>query len=192
MEENKRVIMAGIPGVGKTTLLKKLVGSFKDRGMKVSVNSFGTVMFDVAQENGVQSRDELRKLPLSEQQRLQRTAAEKLARLGDDIVVIDTHAFISTPEGYYPGLPAHVLEIIQPTSFISVSAKPEEIYNRRMNDATRSRDVITLTRIKKDLDVQAGMISSCAVITGTPIVFISNDQGRVDEAAADIMAALGV
>ena len=37
-------------------------------------------MFDVAKENGLTDRDELRKLSVSEQQRLQKIAAEKIAR----------------------------------------------------------------------------------------------------------------
>ena len=51
--------------------------------------------------------------------------------MNEDVVIIDTHAFISSSEGYYPGLPEHVLKIIQPTNFVSVSAKPEEIYNQK-------------------------------------------------------------
>ena len=190
MEENKRVIVVGIAGVGKTTLLKKLVELIKDRS--ISVNSFGTVMLEIANQSGIQNRDELRKLPLSQQQEIQKTAAEKLAHLKDSIVVIDTHAFISSPEGYYPGLPEHVLNIIKPTNFISVSAKPEEIYSRRINDTTRNRDLITLSHIKKELDVQSGMISSCAVITGAPIKFILNREGKVDEAVNEIIQVLGM
>lgn len=182
----------GIPGVGKTTLLEKLVELLRDRGIRVSVNSFGSVMLEVAQQNGIQNRDELRKLPVSQQQGLQRTAAEKLSQLDDDIVIVDTHAFISSPEGYYPGLPEHVLKIIKPTNFVSVSAKPEEIYSRRMKDTTRNRDVITLPDIKTELDVQSGMISSCAVITGAPLKLVLNGEGKVEDAANNIIKALGM
>ena len=192
MAENRRVVLVGIPGVGKTTLLEKLVELLRDRGIRVSVNSFGSVMLEVAQQNGIQNRDELRKLPVSQQQGLQRTAAEKLSQLDDDIVIVDTHAFISSPEGYYPGLPEHVLKIIKPTNFVSVSAKPEEIYSRRMKDTTRNRDVITLPDIKTELDVQSGMISSCAVITGAPLKLVLNGEGKVEDAANNIIKALGM
>ena len=53
-------------------------------------------------------------------------------------------------------------KLLTPTNFVSVSAKPEEIYNRRMSDDTRNRDKITLANIKKELDAQSGMISACA------------------------------
>ncbi|PIW34906.1 MAG: adenylate kinase, partial [Nitrosopumilales archaeon CG15_BIG_FIL_POST_REV_8_21_14_020_33_23] len=88
--------MVGIPGVGKTSLLQKIVEILKNNNKSVSVHSFGSIMFDVAKENGVTDRDELRKLPLSQQKNLQKIAAEKLAMLNEDLVIIDTHAFINS------------------------------------------------------------------------------------------------
>ena len=190
--ENKKVVMVGIPGVGKTTLLTKMAEIIKNHKKSVSVLSFGTLMFDVAKENGLKDRDGLRKLPVAEQQKLQKIAAEKIAQHDEDVVIIDTHAFISSEEGYYPGLPEHVLKIIQPTNFVSVSAKPEEIYNRRMSDDTRNRDKITIANIKKELDAQSGIIASCMVISGSPVKYILNREGKVDEAADKIINAIGL
>ena len=190
--ENKKIILVGIPGVGKTTLLTTMVEILKSNKKNVVVINYGSLMFDVAKENGLTDRDQLRKLSVSEQQRLQKIAAEKIAGHEEEVVIIDTHAFINSPEGYYPGLPEHVLKIIKPTNFVSVSAKPEEIYNRRMKDDTRNRDKITLANIKKELDVQSGMISACAVITGSPIRLVLNGEGKVDEAADKIIKAIGL
>jgi len=190
--ENKKIVLVGIPGVGKTSLLSKIVDILKNKNILVNVISYGTLMFDVAKENGLQDRDGLRKLPISEQQNLQKLAAEKIATQSEEIVIIDTHAFITSTEGYYPGLPEHVLKIIKPSNFISVAAKPEEIYNRRMKDETRNRDNITLINIRKELEYQTGMISACAVITGRPVRHILNDEGKIDEAADKIIAALGL
>ena len=190
--ENKKIILVGIPGVGKTTLLTKMVEILKDHKKNVVVINYGSLMFDVAKENGLTDRDQLRKLSVSEQQRLQKIAAEKIAGHEEEVVIIDTHAFISSPEGYYPGLPEHVLKIIKPDNFVSVSAKPEEIYNRRMKDNTRSRDNITLANIKKELDVQSGMISACAVITGSPVRLVLNGEGKIDETADKIIRVIGL
>ena len=190
--ESKKIILVGIPGVGKTTLLSKILDHIKSQKKSVNVVSYGTLMFEVAKENGLNDRDELRKLPVTKQQDLQKIAAEKIAACTEEIVIIDTHAFISSPEGYYPGLPEHVLKIIKPSNFISVSAKPEEIYSRRMTDETRNRDKNTLANVKRELDVQSGMISACSVITGSPVKYILNREGKVDEAADKIIQSLGL
>jgi len=190
--ENKKIILVGIPGVGKTTLLTTMVEILKSNKKNVVVINYGSLMFDVAKENGLTDRDQLRKLSVFEQQRLQKLAAEQISGHEEEVVIIDTHAFINSPEGYYPGLPEHVLKIIKPTNFVSVSAKPEEIYNRRMKDDTRNRDKITLANIKKELDVQSGMISACAVITGSPVRLVLNGEGKIDEAADKIIKAIGL
>jgi len=192
LAENKKIIMVGIPGVGKSTLLSKVVEIIKTHDKTVNVISFGTLMFDVAKENGLKDRDELRKLPVSEQQNLQKLAAEKIAAYTEQIIIIDTHTFINSSEGYYPGLPEHVLKIIKPTNFVSVSAKPEEIYNRRMADTTRNRDKITITNIKKELDAQSGILSACTVLTGSPVKLILNREGEIDKAAEKIVKAMGL
>jgi adenylate kinase len=190
--ENKKILMVGIPGVGKSTLLTTMVEILKNHKKNVIVINYGSLMFDVAKKNGLKERDDLRKLSVTEQQRLQKIAAETIATHKEEIVIIDTHAFINSPEGYYPGLPEHVLKIIKPSNFVSVSAKPEEIYNRRMKDDTRNRDKITLANIKKELDYQTGMISACAVITGSPVRHVFNSEGKIDEAADKIIKAIGL
>lgn len=190
--ENKKIILVGIPGVGKTTLLTKMVDILKDHHKNVIVINYGSLMFDVAKENGLEDRDLLRKLSVTEQQRLQKLAAETIATHEEEVVIIDTHAFINSPEGYYPGLPEHVLKIIRPSNFVSVAAKPEEIYNRRMKDDSRNRDKITIDNIKKELDYQSGMISACAVITGSPVRHVLNGEGKVEEAADKIIKAIGL
>ena len=190
--ENKKIILVGIPGVGKTTLLTKMVDILKDHKKNVIVINYGSLMFDVAKENGLEDRDLLRKLSVTEQQRLQKMAAETIATHDEEVVIIDTHAFISSPEGYYPGLPEHVLKIIKPSNFVSVAAKPEEIYNRRMKDDSRNRDKITIDNIKKELDYQSGMISACAVITGSPVRHVLNGEGTVEDAADKIIKAIGL
>ena len=190
--ESKKIIVVGIPGVGKTTLINKIAEIIKDRNKSVNVTNFGTVMFEVAKENGLNNRDELRKLPISEQKKLQKLAAEKLSKIDDDYIIIDTHAFIKTPEGYNPGLPYYVLQIIEPSLFISITAKTEEIYNRRMKDATRNRDIVSIATIKKELDIQSAMMSACSVLSGSPLKHVLNTEGKLEETAIQIIKSIGL
>lgn len=192
LAENKKVVVVGIPGVGKTTLINKIVELIKDHNMSVHVTNFGTIMFEVAKENGIHDRDELRKLSISNQKNLQKNAAEKLSKIEDDVIIIDTHAFIRTPEGLNPGLPYHILQIIEPTHLIIVTAKTEEIYNRRMKDETRNRDKASVATIKKELDIQSAMMSTCAVLSGSPLRTIQNNEGKLEEAANQIIESIGL
>ena len=190
--ERKKVVIVGIPGVGKTSLVMRIVELLNGNQKHASVHSYGTVMMDEAEKNQVSDRDNLRRLPVSQQKELQRQAAKKIAELTDDVVFIDTHAFISTKEGFYPGLPNHVIQILEPTHFIAISARPEEIYNRRMKDDTRNRDKISIEGIKKELAVQDAMLSSCSVLSGSPMKVILNNEGKIDEAAKNVIEAIGV
>lgn len=189
--ESKKVVIVGIPGVGKTTVVSKVVDSLKAKNKSVNICSFGTIMFEEAEKRGVKNRDDLRKLSVSEQKDFQSIAAKRISEVNDDVVIIDTHAFISTVAGFYPGLPNHVLEIIKPSNFIMISAKPEEIYNRRMKDDTRNRDIISIGEIKKELDISSAMLSTCSVLCGSPVRIVLNSEGKVEEAANAILAAIG-
>ena len=50
-------------------------------------------------------------------------AAKRIAEMKDNIVIIDTHIFINTIEGYYPGLPMRLLDIIKPTHIVMVARR---------------------------------------------------------------------
>jgi len=101
--ERKKVVIVGIPGVGKTSLVTRIVELINAEKHCASVHSYGTVMMGEAEGNQVSDRDNLRHLPVSQQKDLQKQAATKISELTDDVVFIDTHAFISTNEGFYPG-----------------------------------------------------------------------------------------
>ena len=190
--DRKKVVIVGIPGVGKTSLVTRIVELLNGDKQRASVHSYGTVMMNEVENSDISDRDNLRHLPVSEQKDLQKQAAKKISELTDDVVFIDTHAFISTKEGFYPGLPNHVIEVLQPTHLIAISARPEEIYNRRMKDDTRNRDKISIEAIKKELAVQDAMLSSCSVLSGSPMKVILNNEGKIDEAAQNVIEAIGV
>ena len=190
--ESKKVVIVGIPGVGKTSLVQTIVKKLHENNIDTSVHSYGTMMLEEAKNIGIKDRDELRRLPVEKQKELQKNTAKKISDLKNNIIFIDTHAFISTQEGFYPGLPNHVIQIIQPTHFIAISARPEEIYNRRMKDETRNRDKVSIESIKKELAIQDSMLSTCSVLSGSPMKVILNNEGKIDEAANNVIKAIGV
>lgn len=192
MAESKRAIAVGIPGVGKTTVISKAAEMLNNNGISASVAVFGTVMFEEAKMLGINHRDELRKMPVREQKRLQELAATKIASMKDEVIIIDTHLFISTKQGYYPGLPISLLDILKPTNFIMIAADPEEILRRRVEDKSRQRDISEPEDIKHDLEIAQIMVASCSILTGAPFAIIFNNDGRLEEAARQIMGLFDV
>ncbi len=189
-EGNKRAVIVGIPGVGKTTVISRAAELLNQR-RKATVVVFGTLMFEEAKiKMGIKHRDEMRGMPVDEQRRLQEMAAQRIAEMRDDIVLVDTHLFINTSEGYYPGLPMRLLNIMKPTNLVMIAAEPQEIADRRKADQTRQRDIISADNVQKELDISRVMVASCSILTGAPFAIIMNSDGKVEEAAANIAKML--
>jgi adenylate kinase len=187
---NKRVIIVGIPGVGKTSIVSLVAEKLSIKELKATVAVFGTVMLEEAVKIGVKNRDELRKLSLAEQRQLQEMAAKRIAQIKDSIVIIDTHLFIKTIDGYYPGLPMHVLDIIKPTHFVMVVAEAGEIIKRRKADKSRDRDIVSTQDIQYELDILRVMVASCSMLTGSPFIVIMNNDNKIENAVLDIVKVL--
>jgi len=192
LEENSnssfcRMVIVGIPGVGKTTVISKAAESLNKRGLVTQVIVFGSAMLDEANKLGVKDRDEMRRLPVKKQRTLQALAANSIKAIQNSNVLIDTHLFINTKEGKYPGLPKNLLEILSPTHLVMITADPEDIFRRRRQDGTRNRDLISVQGIKTDLEISAIMIASTSVLIGAPFKFIYNSNDKIDEAVIDLV-----
>jgi adenylate kinase len=194
LEENNtnniRAVIVGIPGVGKTTVISKVVKSLEQRGFNTATVIFGTVMFEEAKKMGLKNRDEMRKLSISKQRLLQQHAAKRIAQMHENVIIIDTHLFIKTSEWYYPGIPMQVIDIIKPTHLLLVMADSEEVIKRRKNDSSRDRDILSTKEIQHELDISKMMIVSCANLTGSPFAIIMNNSNEADNASSDIIRIL--
>jgi len=170
------IVVTGIPGVGKTTVMKKAA-----EGMNIGFVTMGTVMFDIAKEEGmVEDRDDMRKLSLAQQKDLQIKAAEKIGSMGN--VILDTHCTIKTPKGYMPGLPEWVIKKINPTAIVLVEAAPKEIYDRRANDPTRNRDPDSEEQINEHQMMNRAAAMSYASLTGSTVKIVFNHDNQLDAA----------
>ncbi|MCP8317475.1 MAG: adenylate kinase [archaeon] len=192
MVNTKRVIIVGIPGVGKTTVVNKIVEMIKKKDFAVESVVFGTVMFEEAKKLGIKHRDEMRKLPIDEQRKLQIDAADSIAKMKADFLIIDTHLLINTREGYWPGLPLEVLKTLSPSNLILIEALPHEIASRRMGDLERYRDLADETEIAKEIEIARSMLSATGIIAGAPILIVMNRENHIEEVANQILGALGV
>jgi adenylate kinase len=182
-----RVVIVGIPGVGKTTVVDKLKSKLK--GAKLV--TFGTVMLDEGtKRRWIKHRDELRKLPVEKQKQLQNVAAKKIASMRDKVVLVDTHLFIRTSEGFWPGLPFDVVRALQPTHLVLIEAKPEEILARRRSDATRYRDRADSGELLQEMSIARDFLSVSSTLSGAPMMMVTNPDGKADRAAGEITKAL--
>jgi adenylate kinase len=188
--KGKKVIIVGIPGVGKSTIISNATTALQNIGTSVTTVVFGSVMFEEAKKLGITHRDQMRKLSIDVQQKLQNMAADIISGRRESIVVVDTHLFIKTSSGYYPGLPMNLILKLNPDRLILVSANSEEILRRRKDDNTRTRDMISEDEIKRDIEISLSMISSLSILTGAPFEIIHNNDNMIDSATVQMVELL--
>jgi len=178
------VVVTGIPGVGKTTVMQKAA-----EGMDIQFVTFGTVMVEIAKELGfVQDRDDMRKLTLEQQKELQIKSAERVASMGN--VILDTHCTIKTPKGYMPGLPEWVVKKLNPSAIVVVEADAEEIYNRREKDTTRNRDPDTKEQIDEHQMMNRAAAMAYAALTGSTVKIVFNHDDALEDAVKQAVPVL--
>ena len=149
----KKVIITGVPGVGKSTVVNGALEKLKEEGINYQTINFGTFMFEVAQREGLaKDRDEMRKLDKDIQKRLQQLAAKAIAQI-DGNVIIDTHASVKTPNGYLAGLPEWVLRELMLDLIILVETDEDQILLRRLSDRQGS----VIWRVRAELQITSSL-----------------------------------
>ncbi len=186
------MIIVGISGVGKTTIVDKVKKILHNKGISSKYIVFGSVMMEEANKIGVKDRDDMRKLPVNSQRKLQVAASTQISKMNTEVLLVDTHLFIKTNDGFLPGIPYDVATALSPTHIFLVIAQPDEIIKRRLNDKTRRRDTVTENEVLEELEIAKNMLSCLAVITGAAIMHIQNTEGKADKAASIAATALGM
>jgi adenylate kinase len=190
MSLGKKVVITGVPGVGKTTVINGALDLLKGEGVVYRSINFGTFMFEVASAEGlVKDRDEMRTLPQNVQRRLQKTAAEKIAQIEENIIV-DTHCTVKTPKGFLAGLPEWVLHELMPDIFVLVETDEDQILGRRLSDTTRTRDMEGYQGIKDHQQFNRAIAASYAMLTGCTVKTVQNPDFLLDNAIAEMAELL--
>jgi adenylate kinase len=184
-------VVVGIPGIGKTTVISRAAELLRQANKNTEIVVFGTLMFEESKKLGVRNRDELRNLSITQQRTLQEMAAQKIHGMQAEVLLIDTHLFIKTAEGFYPGVPMHLINALRPTHFVMIAADAQEILNRRNSDKTRQRDLATVKEIETELEISKIVVSCCSVISGSPFMIVINKENDMDTAATAIASVIG-
>ena len=187
-----RIVVAGIPGVGKTSVIIEIVEAARRDGLKMEHLVFGSIMMEEARRLGIMDRDDIRKLPIVDQRELQTSAARTIAKVDADVLFVDTHLFIKSSEGYWPGLPGSALSTLSPTNLILVEASPKEILARRTKDISRDRDIGTEKEVSDELSIARSMLCAAATLSGAPMMFVQNGDGCLRDAAMTIVRGTGL
>jgi adenylate kinase len=186
----KKVIITGVPGVGKTTVVNEALKRLSEEGIEYQSINFGTFMFDVAvQEKIVKDRDQMRSLDRAVQKKLQQRAGQAIAKVKGN-VLIDTHASVKTPKGYLAGLPEWVLKEIMPDIIVLVETDDDQILMRRMTDETRSRDKEGAKAIAEHQQFNRSIAAAYAMITGCTIRIVTNADFLLERAGQDLADVL--
>ena len=189
-------IVVGVPGVGKTTVISKAVEKLIQKGYDAEIINYGDVMLERALELGlVENRDEMRKLPVTKQLYLQRVAAEWISKRSEeiDLLLLDTHLFIRTPRGRWPGISENNIPYLRGVvQLILIEADPKDISRRRMKDTTRIRSDYGSVEeeIMQDQMYNRYMSSAISVKYGCPVYILRNEENMVDEAVNELVNVL--
>jgi len=107
------------------------------------------------------------------------------------VVLVDTHLFIRTREGFWPGLPFEVVRALKPTHLVLVEASSDEILARRTADKRRYRDALSEEQLDEEKALARSLLAVSSSLTGAPMMVVDNAQGKSVEAASMVAKALG-
>ncbi|NOR85355.1 adenylate kinase [archaeon] len=187
--KNKIVILTGIPGSGKTTVLESTLELLQTHGIRYESVNYGTQMFEIAKKEGyVKNRDELRKMDSDTQKKIQTLVGEKISKISlKTNVVVDTHCTIKTPAGYLVGLPEWVSKSINPNVLVLIEGNAMEIHRRRMSDDTRVRDSDSEELIDEHQQMNRSCAISVGILTGATTKIIKNNNNELHNAVNELL-----
>ncbi len=188
--QGRKVIITGVPGVGKTTVVNEALKKLKSEGVEYQSINFGSFMFEVAKkDNVVQDRDQMRTLDRTVQKQLQQRAAQAIAKVTGN-VLIDTHASVKTPKGYLAGLPEWVLREIMPDVIVLVETDDDQILMRRLTDETRARDKEGSRAIGEHQQFNRSIAAAYAMMTGCTVKMVTNADFLLERSSSELADVL--
>ncbi len=187
------VILAGAPGVGKSTVQNVALEQLQTI-KPIKVATFGDYMFEMAQKSKLAAnRDEMRtKIPREKYKDLQSKAAELIAKDAKDRnVIVNTHLSMVTASGLIPGLPLEILKLLNPKIIVIIEADPSEIALRQKTDKARERsDFGDADKLEAFQNYSRACAAAYSVIQNIPVKIIVNRQDKIRDSAAELTEAL--
>lgn len=182
----KIAIVMGTPSAGKSSL----VDSVK-KNSKYTVVNVGDIMRDIAvKEKYVRDRDQIRYLPVDEQEELRTKAIAKIAKLQGD-VILDTHASVEQHGRFFPGLSYYMMTHLKHTvALFYVDALTKHIMRRRVADKSRHREIEPEWLINMQRDINLAIVSYYSTYLNIPLYLIINEDGKLASSIKDFRGKL--
>lgn len=180
----RTAVISGLPGVGASTVCEN---ARRELGSEYTLVNVGDLMLGLALEHGLaDSRELLTKLPLRDQQTLQRRASEHVQRMADEgPLLVNTHLAVETAYGIVPGMNKTTLEDVDPSVLVVVDA-PDEAIQERREESQRSYDQHRMD-IEFHRQLQNAAAFEYSFHTGAPVQHVYNDDA---EEASERLAAI--
>jgi len=178
------VIVVGVPGVGKTSVINEAKKYLK---YEFKVVNTGDIMFELAKEKyNINNRDEIRKkLTFEQQKEIQKEAIKRIKEMEkENDIILDTHLVIESYEGYIPGMLREYAEILRPDGIVVIISDPDKIFVRRLKDIQiRGRDIENLKRIEIQQNLTIYFTTIFMFEYNTIVEVINNEEGLLEESA---------
>jgi adenylate kinase len=187
----KIIIVAGVPGAGKSTVLLE-AWKRVEQDLNYAIVSFGTEMLNLCQEAGlVADRDEMRNLNPDIQEEMQWRATKRIAERPENIL-LDTHCTIKAGSGsYLPGFTPRMLERMSPKAIILVDAHEAEIRGRRRLDKSRPlRTIESNEDILEHKLINRAYAAAFSARSGCLLRIIQNNTGEFDRAVEEFVSTI--
>ncbi len=181
----KIIIIVGIRGAGKSSLMGKIAPRFKN----FKIMNFGEVMVHIAKDKGYipdANHDNMRILSSALQNKIRSEAWELIANQKEDVMV-DTHAFVEHTGLFLPGMPvAELTKLKGLCGLFCIDAPNDTLRSRAERDKKRIRAGMDDFALNNYRNANIAALAYLSTKFGIPLYLIYNEDGKLD-AAADIL-----
>ncbi len=187
----KIIIVAGVPGAGKSTVLLE-AWKRVEKELNYTIVSFGTEMLELCKETGlVADRDQMRDLSPDVQEEMQWRTTKRISERPENIL-LDTHCTIKTGSGsYLPGFTPRMLERMSPRAIVLMDAHEAEIRGRRRLDKLRPlRTIESQDDILEHKLINRAYAAAFSARSGCLLRIIQNNTGEFERAVDEFVSTL--
>jgi len=180
--------IGGIPGVGKSTIIRSLEIKAAKENIKVEKMAGTPILCKLA---GLKTAEALRRLSEEKREKLRPRMYdiihETLRQKPDTLWIFDGHFCYFDWNGKEFGTrPIQSWDKELMMGIIVLTARPETILSRRMKDRRPDRK-LSLDFIKKEIKKEAEIAKLQAETLEKPLIFIANEDGKAGENAEKIL-----